>query len=140
MTRRSFISQTCVACAGALSLGAIATMLQGCSSLPVAMATIDQKVIRVNPMEMANTQVMIVRVKNLDSDILLVKTNDGYRALKMTCTHQIQPLTATSTGLYCSAHGSTFDLEGKVTREPAQRPLIQYKTAVINENEVNIYL
>jgi cytochrome b6-f complex iron-sulfur subunit len=41
--------------------------------------------------------------------------------------------------LYCSAHGSTFDLQGNVTHEPASRPLKQYRTEKVN-NEIIIYL
>jgi Rieske Fe-S protein len=48
----------------------------------------------------------------------------------MKCTHQDNPLTATQTGFFCSAHGSTFDLKGNVTKEPALRPLKKYTTEI----------
>jgi cytochrome b6-f complex iron-sulfur subunit len=46
-------------------------------------------------------------------------------ALSAVCTHQqctVQPILAgapSSSSLYCPCHGSTFDLNGKVTHEPA---------------------
>ncbi len=140
MERRDFISKTCGACAGIATMGLLSSLLQGCTSLPVATATVDNKMMRVSLATMMESKVMIVRNKSIDSDILLVKKGDEFKALKMTCTHQIQPLTATASGLYCSSHGSTFDLEGNATREPAVKPLKSYKTEKVNDNEIIIYL
>lgn len=139
MERREFIGKTCSACAGIATLGLLSSLLQGCSSLPMASATIENKMIRVSLENMAASNVMIVRNAKLDSDILLVKKGEEYTALKMTCTHQIQPLTATSTGLYCSSHGSTFDLDGNATREPAVKPLKKYQLEK-NNSEIIIHL
>jgi cytochrome b6-f complex iron-sulfur subunit len=55
----------------------------------------------------------------------------------MKCTHQDNPLTVNSTGLYCTAHGSTFDLQGNVTKEPALHALKKYKTE-LNESSIVI--
>lgn len=140
MKRREFIGKTCGACAGLLALGFASTLMEGCSSpLPVASATIDNKLIRVSLDAMLQSNVMIVRNAKLASDILLVKKGEEYTALQMTCTHQIQPLTATATGLYCSSHGSTFDLDGNVTREPAVKSLKKYQLER-NNNEIIIHL
>ncbi len=76
----------------------------------------------------------------MEFDILLVKKSDGtYNALYMQCTHQSQPLTASKTGLFCSSHGSGFDLDGNVTIEPATRPLRKFKTEA-GSDAVKIYL
>jgi Rieske Fe-S protein len=50
----------------------------------------------------------------------------------MKCSHQDNSLTVTKTGLFCSSHGSTFDLEGNVTKEPALEPLKKFKTEINN--------
>ena len=67
-------------------------------------------------------------------NILLIKKNDGtYNALYMMCTHERQPLGATNKGLYCSSHGSGFDLEGNVTIQPATQSLTKFQTSVNNQ-------
>lgn len=85
-------------------------------------------------------KVLIVRNEQTVFDILLVKISDtNYNALLMQCTHQDNPLTATKSGLFCSAHGSTFDLQGNVTKEPALSPLKKFKTEV-NNSFIEIFL
>jgi len=74
---------------------------------------------------------VIVRNSSIPFDILLVKKSNGiYTALEMKCSHQDNPLTANKTGLFCSSHGSTFDLEGNVLKEPALKPIKKYKTEI----------
>jgi cytochrome b6-f complex iron-sulfur subunit len=51
----------------------------------------------------------------------------------MKCTHQDQPLVSSGKSLYCNSHGSQFDLEGKVIKDPASRPLRKFVTAVEGE-------
>jgi Rieske Fe-S protein len=78
---------------------------------------------------------VLVRNPKLEFDILLIRINENsYNALLMKCTHQDNALTANKSGLYCSAHGSTFDLEGNVTKEPALTPLKKFKTEVSNSS------
>jgi Rieske Fe-S protein len=52
----------------------------------------------------------------------------------MKCTHQENALTATPEGLHCSAHGSSFDLEGRVTKEPALAPLQRFAVKLENDH------
>lgn len=85
-------------------------------------------------------KLLVVRAPGLDFDVLLVKKADNnYTALLMKCTHQDNPLTATSSGLFCPSHGSSFDLEGRVTKEPALAPLRKYNTT-ITDNNITIHL
>ena len=64
-------------------------------------------------------------------DILIVKKGDqDYSAIYMKCSHQENPVTATATGLFCSSHGSRFDLEGNVLKEPALTPLKKFNTQI----------
>ena len=82
---------------------------------------------------------VIVRNKNMEYDILLIKSGNTYTALQMKCTHQDNPLTVNSSGLFCASHGSVFDLNGNVTKEPALQPLKKYNTQ-INDSEIQIKL
>ena len=84
------------------------------------------------------SNLVIVRDLQMPFDILLVKKSEQeYNAIYMKCSHEENPLTATKTGLYCSSHGSSFDLDGKVLKEPAPKPLTTFETK-LNENSISI--
>ena len=86
------------------------------------------------------SNVLILRNDQMEFDVLLVKRSDSeVTALQMKCSHQDNSLTANKNGLFCSAHGSTFDLDGKVTKEPALNPLKKFKTEINNQNII-VYL
>ena len=77
------------------------------------------------------SNVVLIRAKHLPFDLLAARRSDGtYHALYLQCTHEDQPLTATSTGLHCPSHGSRFSLEGEVTEGPASQPLRGFSTTV----------
>ncbi|HYV66480.1 MAG TPA: Rieske 2Fe-2S domain-containing protein [Myxococcales bacterium] len=65
-------------------------------------------------------------------------------ALNATCTHQqctVQPVRASAQvpfTLYCPCHGSTFDLQGNVTHEPATFPLFTFPVEWDQANGVTI--
>lgn len=128
--RREFIKQSCTLCLSVLGASVLTTQLTSCKPLPIYKGTLINKVIDV-PLSSFNQgdNVLIVRSGNLQFDIALIKkTENDYSALELKCTHQANSLTATKSGFLCAAHGSTFDLEGKVTKEPALVPLKKYKT------------
>lgn len=137
--RRHFIKSGCIACMG---LTSIATLIEACSApMQVVKSSSTNHPNMLSVPESKFTpliKVVIVRDDKLDSDILLVKGKDGYKALFMSCTHEGLPLTATDTKIVCNAHGSQFDFDGKVLKEPALKPLEQFKTEIIN-SYINIY-
>ncbi len=137
-TRRAFIKQSCAVCAAGLTLGWLTTQLTSCvSALPIVKAENKQGVISV-PLSSFDEKINTVIVRNgqLEFDILVVKSGETFHALQMKCTHQDNPLTATASGLFCSVHGSTFDLDGNVTKEPALRALKKYKTELTEDSIV----
>ena len=141
-SRRDFIKTSCAACA--LTVGAssfLSILLSSCgTALPVVKLASDAGSITVSADSFLTSKQIIVREKKLPFDILLVKKTDGtYNALYMQCTHADQQLNANNTGLQCNLHGSTFDLEGNVTRQPALRPLRKFKTEIKDSNLI-IYL
>lgn len=141
MERREFLKTSCLSCAGILGAGAFLSVLSSCAPLPVVKTSAKDKILLVPETSFKDNQNLIV-VKNaqLPFDILLVKKKDNlYNALYMECTHHSQPLSANKSGLYCSSHGSAFDLEGNVTIEPATRALKIFKTETEN-NTIKIYL
>ncbi len=81
------------------------------------------------------TNLQIVRVKELEYDIVLHKEQDeNYTALLMKCTHFDNALYLTGDGMRCSLHGSEFDTRGNILKGPAEIPLQQFETQRLENN------
>ncbi|MGZ4038554.1 MAG: QcrA and Rieske domain-containing protein, partial [Bacteroidia bacterium] len=52
--------------------------------------------------------------------------------LYMQCTHYSQPLAANAKSIFCPAHGSQFDFEGRVLKDPATQPLRKFEVNTDN--------
>ncbi len=139
-TRRNFLKDTCRMCTGTPLLSVMLTQLTACSSLPVYKANLSSKTVEVPLSSFTASDLVIVRDMQTPYDILVVKKSPTeYNAIYMKCTHRENPVSATKTGLYCPEHGSTFDLDGNVTKEPAPAPLKRFTTA-IHDNSITIDL
>ncbi len=141
MLRREFIKTSCLGCAGIVGGSALLSLLNSCSPLPVLNTSSKEHVLYVPETSFAENQhLLIIKNSNYEFDILLVKKTDNtYNALYMQCTHESQPLSATKSGLFCSSHGSAFNLDGEVTVQPATRPLKKFRTQTEN-NQIIIHL
>lgn len=131
--RRSFIKSSCTICGALATAGFITTVLESCgTSIPLYKATIDNYLINVPLSSFKENHKMItVRNNKLKYDVLLIKLSETeFRALYMKCTHRDNQLIVNDKGLFCDAHGSSFDLEGNVNKEPAERPLKKFTTTV----------
>lgn len=130
--RRTFIKNSCAACIG---MSAFGILLESCvTSQNVTKSTLKNNQIEVPISNFQTNNYTIIRNKNLPYDILLVKQNEEYKALQMRCTHNEVALSFTGKKLICSAHGSEFDTNGNVTKEPAQKSLSTYQTSLENQN------
>ncbi len=138
VTRRNFIKTGCAHCTALLG---VSFMLEGCTAgLPVFKTSQKDNVISVPESEFRNEKKMIVvRPEGFENDILLVQQGDHYNALYLKCTHEGIGLTPTSKKIVCTAHGSYFDFDGNVLKEPALKPLKKFATK-ISDNTVFIYL
>ena len=139
VNRRDFIKKGCIVCMG---LTGVTTLLEACSA-PLQVVklgnTPDNTLVVPADKFTEQTKMLVLRSDHLDNDILLVKNNASYNALLLMCTHEGYALTPTDSKIFCNAHGSQFDLEGHVIKEPALKPLTRYKTALVNNN-ITIYL
>ena len=138
-SRRDFVKRSCLTCMGLISTG---SLWSSCSSaLPVFRAVTKGNDIHIDRTEFSRSRdsMMIIRSQELENDILLLKDEEGFRALNMKCTHEGIPLTPTKDKLYCNAHGSVFDMKGRVLAEPALKPLEQFETSV-NEQLIVIHI
>ena len=138
MERRDFIKSGCGFCAGLVSVNMLGALLEGCSPAEMIYDTsISEFKISVPVEKLDSKKYLIVRPRGLEYDLLLVKENEEtYHALAMQCTHRQQPLVVTSTGLFCNEHGSRFDLQGNVTRDPATQPLRKFKTELSGQQVI----
>jgi cytochrome b6-f complex iron-sulfur subunit len=110
--------------------------LESCSSsLPLVKTSPRDKMLYV-PLEKFTSQnnLVVVRSASLENDILVVRKQETYKALYLKCTHEGIGLSATDKKIVCPAHGSIFDLDGHVLKEPALLPLKEFVTEVTNEN------
>ena len=142
-SRREFIKKSCVACAGVAGMGVMSTLLSSCSKLPMYSASVDNdnSIILVPVSSFIEGQnLLLVRNKQLEYDILLIKKPDStYKAFYMKCTHQPNSLVANSSGIHCNIHGSSFDMDGNVLKEPATIPLKKFKVS-LTDNVISIDL
>ncbi len=138
MERRTFLKQSCGACA-AIGLGFIfgSGLLESCASvgLSVLKTNADNGKVTIPMDDFATNSFKLVRVSNYNYDIALQKEADGtFKALVLKCTHAGQPLTKAGSGYYCTLHGSKFDAEGIVLKGPASEPMPRLKTDVVDKN------
>ena len=134
-SRREFIKLSCGMCMSLAGAGIAAGILQGCTSIPLVAATPDKGKVSLQISAFEKSNLVLLRPKNLGNDVLIVREKKdasefNYHSLLMQCTHQQQPLNVSGNSIHCPAHGSEFDLEGNVTKEPALRPLKKFITAV----------
>jgi Rieske Fe-S protein len=66
----------------------------------------------------------------------LVREEEDFYALDLTCTHLGCTVTVTPTELVCPCHGSRFDRQGTVLQGPAERPLRRLEVRIEGERWV----
>jgi len=106
------------------------SLLESCGTAqPFLRASVEsERVLRVDKKDLLSQELALVKHHLLPFPVLLLKREGRFSALQMRCTHNDVALAFTGKKLVCHAHGSEFDLQGKVIREPAVRPLSTYRT------------
>jgi cytochrome b6-f complex iron-sulfur subunit len=74
-----------------------------------------------------------------DVPALLLHTQAGFSAISLVCTHLGCTVESKPEGFACPCHGSRFDLQGKVTRGPAGKPLNSLRTGITSDGKLHIY-
>ncbi|MBK8614957.1 MAG: Rieske 2Fe-2S domain-containing protein [Flavobacteriales bacterium] len=129
MDRRNFLRKGCTGCAGLVLLGTATSALTGCSTLPIVRVEPEANDLRIPLERFAEQTMLIARVDRLPFDVLAMKNTDGtFGAVYLQCTHEDQPVTATTTGLHCPSHGSRFAIDGTLREGPAARNLRRFTT------------
>ena len=111
--------------------GSIATLLEGCSSLPIYKTVVEKNQLKIPAEKLLQANpFLLVRENSLEYDILILKQNEKYQAIYLQCTHENNSLVVGEKKISCAAHGSEFSLNGDVLKGPADKPLKQFKTSM----------
>ena len=132
-TRRSFLGVT----AKGLALAGLA----GCAGITVFTTRAVSGKITVDRNGFPELSIpgkgIVVRAEGAGEPILLVALEAGeFRAFSGLCTHLACTVRLSAHGLTCPCHGSTFALDGRVTRGPAPKALHIYPTSVSDDSVV----
>jgi cytochrome b6-f complex iron-sulfur subunit len=139
MERKEFIKQGCSLCVGGLFLSAF---LQSCATTYYATAVLQGSVLQVKKSEFTEVKkdvakqrpFVLVRHEKMRFPIALYKTEGGYSALLMECTHNSCELSPHGDYLICPCHGSEFNKNGQVQNPPAENDLRTFKVTHDNES------
>jgi Rieske Fe-S protein len=125
-SRRQFLVQLA---AGAGVLAAAGTV--GCAAVATYSANLSGDRILLDrsqlDLKMGEKNAVLVRASGLADAIVLLRDDKGiFSALNARCTHLGCEVRPGGKFLTCPCHQSTFDLQGKVMRGPAQKSLATY--------------
>lgn len=140
MQRRTFIYQGCLVCAGILAAPAF---LASCSGMQPVMGTVEGEDLVLPVGSFSNTdgspkKFVVAAHAQLKQPIAVFRNADGaYRSVLMRCTHKGVELRVSGDRLECSAHGSSFDINGSVLEGPASAPLRSFPTT---EREGRVFI
>lgn len=70
---------------------------------------------------------------------LLIRTQDGFTAYSLVCTHLGCTVQVKSETFACPCHGSRYDEHGQVTRRPASDPLQVLRTEITPAGTLVLY-
>jgi Rieske Fe-S protein len=74
-----------------------------------------------------------------DVPALLIRTETGFSAISLVCTHLGCTVESTPEGFTCPCHGSRFDSRGKLMRGPATKPLAALRVETSEDGKLNLF-
>jgi Rieske Fe-S protein len=132
-TRREFLHSSLSTLAGLTIVGFVSPTLISCGDDPTSSNTTDTgKSITVD-VSALDTSGKAVRSDSPSGRPLIIirRAGETFVTLLLICTHQAcqgQDLSNSTSAISCRCHGSTFDLEGNVTKGPATVDLSSFPT------------
>jgi cytochrome b6-f complex iron-sulfur subunit len=70
---------------------------------------------------------------------VLIRSDQGFTALSLLCTHLGCTLESQPDGFACPCHGSRFDPHGKVKRGPAARPMTGLRVEIASDGKLKLF-
>ncbi len=116
LSRRDFLTRSTLAVAGAAALGACGDGQFGPSAV---ISTGTSLSIKVSTLPALQTVGQLVLIPPVSARIAVKRTGAAsFLAISTICTHQQCETNIVGTSLECPCHGSRYDSDGKVTRQP----------------------
>ena len=150
-TRREFCVRTCQTASWVAFSGALAAVLEGCSSSDNPTGVEGAELARIQASVVNQTITLTIDassplaavgsaalVQYSGGAMLVAHTaQDAFTALTAICTHQGCTISNYGNATYtCPCHGSQFGSDGRVVRGPASSPLRSYQTQFANNQLV----
>ncbi len=131
-SRRNFIKVCSKVLAGVTVIGFVAPIINSCSNPTGPGSQVAPFNISVDVSSLTQNN-QALRTSTPDSNSLLIvrQSAASYITLLLICPHALcggSTMIQSGGTIYCSCHGSTFDLSGQVTQGPAQSNLVTYST------------
>jgi len=70
---------------------------------------------------------------------LVVRSEDGFQAYSLACTHLGCTVEEVAEGFLCPCHGSRYDQEGTIIRGPASKPLTRLRTEISTDGRLIVH-
>lgn len=125
-SRRSFLKKTLGFTAAACAFGVTGALPAACTSLQQLGYREEGNEMVIDKTAMADVSHAMVNHPQLRAPVYLRKSEQGYSALLMLCTHKGCDVKAAGAILHCPCHGSEFSQSGAVLKGPATDPLVQF--------------
>ncbi len=123
MNRRNFINHSVKIGACAL-VGTTLLTQSACTSYPMVKVKPTKNILNVPLSSFAEGKRLLVRTPDLEFDIFVHQFASGqFRATLLQCTHRNEAVSVSDQQIFCPSHGSTFSLDGNVTKAPATQAL-----------------
>jgi nitrite reductase/ring-hydroxylating ferredoxin subunit len=131
MNRRKFVEQSCFACMATMA-GISLLSLESCAGSKNVLSVNFENGSFLVPAESFQSQnYQVIKSPQYSDEVFVIKNADNtFKAFKMSCTHKGVALKVENNELNCSAHGSKFSFEGKVTNGPAKTNLQEFEVEV----------
>lgn len=75
-------------------------------------------------------------IKVPEAQAVLIPTNEGHRAFSLICPHLGCIIENNEQGFICPCHGSRFDMNGAVTKGPANRSLYSLQLQITEDGHL----
>jgi cytochrome b6-f complex iron-sulfur subunit len=70
---------------------------------------------------------------------VLIRTETGFTAISLVCTHLGCTVESKADGFTCPCHGSRYDSNGKVTRGPASKSLPKLRVEITSDGKLKLF-
>ncbi len=131
ISRKDFLIKCGQGCAGMLAGG---LLLSACKTTQHVPFEVKDSTLVIKRSDMQGKTFAIFRSDKLPAPVYLSEKDGAYTAVLMLCTHKDCELNTYGKVLHCPCHGSEFKENGEVLQGPAEKPLLQFKVSIDNEN------